>query len=111
MKLIYVCSPLRGDIEGNRALCREYCQRVFDAGHYPIAPHLQLDWLDDDDACDREAGIKMGIKVLRECDEVWVFGDTISEGMRAEIAEASRRRVKVVYMARYGVSNEKSIRI
>lgn len=111
MKLIYICSPLRGDTETNRAMAMEYCEYVYELGHYPIAPHAQLSWLDDDDERDRAEGMAAGIDVLRECDEVWVFGDTISEGMRAEIAEASRRRVEVVYMARYGVSNEKSIRI
>jgi hypothetical protein len=93
VKLIYVCSPLRGDVEGNRERCRAYCEYVFDAGYYPIAPHLQLDWLDDNDECDRASGMKMGIDVLKECDELWVFGDGISNGMAAEIRAAEARRM------------------
>ena len=99
MQLIYICSPLRGDIDANRAMAMEHCEYVYEEGHYPIAPHAQLSWLDDDDERDRAGGLEAGIGVLRECDAVWVFGDTISEGMRAEIAEARRRGVEVVYMA------------
>lgn len=39
----------------------------------------------------------MGIVLLGKCDEVWVFGGTISEGMAAEIARAKKQRKKIRY--------------
>ena len=40
---------------------------------------------------EREAGLRMAPKLLAMCDEMWVFGDEISEGMVGEIIEASAR--------------------
>lgn len=40
VKRIYVCSPLRGDIEANQALARQLCKAVIDDGHAPFAPHI-----------------------------------------------------------------------
>ena len=39
-KLIYVCSPYRGDIEMNTKNAREYCRRIVAEGDIPMAPHL-----------------------------------------------------------------------
>ena len=35
--------------------------------------------------------------MLKRFDELWVFGDRISEGMGAEIAEAERLGVPVIF--------------
>ena len=32
--------------------------------------------------------MKLGLRWLEEADELWVFGDTVSEGMTAEIKKA-----------------------
>ena len=34
---------------------------------------------------------------MGKCEEVWVFGDVISEGMEAEIEKAKRMRKKIRY--------------
>ena len=45
-------------------------------------------FLKDEEKRERENGIRLGLRWLEEADEVWVFGDTISEGMAVEIARA-----------------------
>ncbi len=44
--------------------------------------------LDDEDEDERNAGIDMGLELLNICDELWAFGDKISEGMLNEIESA-----------------------
>ena len=85
-KYIYVCSPLKGDIEGNRNKAIKYCSHVADQGHIPIAPHVYFTtFLDDRNKDHRALGLAFGLDILKKCDELWIFGDHISDGMRAEI--------------------------
>ncbi len=98
MKLIYVCSPLRGDVERNVKRAKEYCQLVMQARHIPIAPHVAYQGiLNDDIPAERKMALKIGRKILKKCDEVWVFGHFISEGMRSEIEAAQRLQIPVYY--------------
>jgi len=98
VKIIYVCSPLRGDISGNIAKAKQYCRAVALGGDMPIAPHIYCTaFLDDTMPNERAAGMKIGIELLRFCDELRIYGDTISEGMAAEMAEAERRGIPIIY--------------
>lgn len=93
---IFVCSPLRGDYEQNIVAARNYCKQVVNQGHRPFAPHLLYpQFLDDTDATDRAAGIAMAVDDLAECDELWAFGDRVSEGMAHEIALAKSLGIPV----------------
>lgn len=87
MKKVYICSPLKGDIQGNIEKARKYCRdALLNDGCIPIAPHAYFtQFLDDTNAIERVIGMECGIELLDMCDELWVFGSTISEGMRAEI--------------------------
>ena len=96
MKLIYVASPMRGDVEGNIKRAAKYCEHVMNCGHIPIAPHLAWrDFLDDETAGHRENALKMALSLIERVDEVWVFGDVISDGMRREI-EVSEKLGKTI---------------
>ena len=46
---------------------------------------------------ERDLALFMDIVLMGKCDEVWVLGDRISEGMKTEIETAKRRRQKVRY--------------
>lgn len=86
---IYVCSPLKGDIERNIRKAIGYSRFVYSKGGIPLAPHtIFTQFLDDGDCEEREAGIEMGVQLLVKCNEMWSFGEKISEGMAAEIAAA-----------------------
>ena len=41
-KLIYICAPLRGEVEKNIAFAREKAREVFAEGDVPICPHLMF---------------------------------------------------------------------
>lgn len=98
MKLIYVCSPLRGDVEGNVEKAKGYCKKVIEEGHIPIAPHVAYQGiLNDDIPKERRKALKIGLEILKKCDEVWVFGHFISEGMKGEVEAARQIGMPVRY--------------
>lgn len=86
-KLVYVCSPLKGNIEENINKAKGYCKEVIEKGFIPIAPHIYFtQFLNDLKEEERKMGIECGMELLKLCDELWVYGDyTKSEGMTAEI--------------------------
>ena len=91
--LVYICSPLSGDVPGNTEKARRYCRFALEKGQIPIAPHLLFpQFMDDTDPSERELAVHMNIVLLGKCKELWVFGDAVTEGMAKEIKVAKRRR-------------------
>ena len=98
MKAVYVCSPLKGDIETNVRRANGYCRFVAKQGVIPLAPHVMfLGFLDDTIQAEREMGMALGLEILKVCSELWVFGEKISEGMQAEIKVAEIMGVPIQY--------------
>ena len=90
--LVYVCSPLSGDVERNTEKARRYCRFAVENGCIPLAPHLLFpQFMSDADPAERNLALFMDIVLLSKCDELWVFGGTISKGMSLEIARAKRK--------------------
>ena len=98
---IYVCSPYRPKMEPPELAKRELadnidraktaCRLVAELGAVPICSHLFCtQFLDDNIASEREQGRSIGLEMLKDADELWCFSEYISEGMMAEIQEASR---------------------
>lgn len=100
MKTVYICSPLAGDIPGNVQKAKGYCRDAIKEGVIPIAPHVYFtEFLDDMVTEERDAGRAMGADLLRHCDEIWVFGNRVTEGMRSEIQRAHELGIDIVRMS------------
>lgn len=98
--MVYVCSPLSGDVEKNIANARRYSRFAVERGYIPIAPHLLFpQFLNDKDPVERELGLHFGNALMSHCSEVWVFGETISAGMDAEIRRAKRKNYRLRYFS------------
>lgn len=97
MPLIYICSPYSGDILKNMEKATGYAQFAYESGCIPVTPHLLFNFLSDDDPKERRIALHMDIVLMGKCQEVWVFGERISDGMEKEIALAKKRRQKVRY--------------
>lgn len=98
MKLIFICSPYRGDMELNTARARRYCHFAYAEGYVPFAPHIHnTQFLEDGMFEEREAGILLGLEVLCKCDELWLFGSLLTEGMETELKMALRLKKHVRY--------------
>ena len=96
--MIFVCSPYRGDVIRNAEKAQLYCQMVIKSGLIPIAPHLYFpQFLDDNDPAEREAGIRAGLELIKHCNEIWVFGKEITDGMRQEIEFARKLEKRIKY--------------
>ena len=86
-KLIYVCSPYRGDVERNLAYARVLTKFALNNSYIPITPHLYLTQvLEEDDPEQRKKGMAAGKELLKQCRYILVgskYGFT--EGMLEEI--------------------------
>ena len=95
---IYVASRYAGDVEANVKAAIRYCRLVIDRGYMPIASHLLYPQiLHDDDPVERELGMLFGLALLRDCDEVWVFGE-VSPGVAREVEEAKRLQKRIRFV-------------
>lgn len=99
-KIVYICSPLRGNIEKNIRKAQGYCREAVDLWPevIPIAPHIYCtQFLDETIQQERETGMELGIALLDMCDELWVYGiNNPSEGMKKEIAYAKEHGIPVI---------------
>ena len=95
---VYVASRYAGNVEANVKAATRYCRLVIDRGYMPIASHLLYPQiLHDDDPAERELGMLFGLALLRDCDEVWVFGE-VSPGVAREIEEAKQLHKRIRFM-------------
>lgn len=98
-KLVYICSPCRGDYEKNIQKAQGYCREAMEkwSDVLPIAPHVYFtQFLDDTNEKERELGMAAGIALLSICDEIWVYGmENPSQGMASEITYAIEHAIPV----------------
>lgn len=94
--LVYICSPFSGDIEGNTEKARKYSRFAVDEGAVPLAPHLLLPQFMSEKS-ERELAMFMDMVFLGRCEQLWVFGSTISKGMAAEIEKAKQKKMVIRY--------------
>ena len=97
-KKVFICSPFRGDMEGNARKAAAYSRMACEEGYLPIAPHLLFpQFLNEGVGAERQLGISMGLELLLCCDEIWVFGEA-TEGMQTEIAFATEQGKEIRFM-------------
>ena len=73
--LVYVASPLSGDVEANNERTRSFCRFVVEQGCIPRAPQLMYpQFMNDEDQAERELAMFMDVILLGKCSELWVLG-------------------------------------
>lgn len=96
--LVYICSPFAGDTESNTEKARRYSRFAVRNACIPLAPHLLFpQFLDDAVPAERSLAMFMNMVLLGKCEQLWVFGGTVSVGMAAEIEKAEKRNMPVRY--------------
>jgi hypothetical protein len=96
--MVYICSPFAGDEAGNIERARQFCKFAVRQGTIPFAPHLLYpQFMSDSNPADRELALLFGIVWLCKMDAVWVFGTTISPGMKREIAKARSKGIPIKF--------------
>lgn len=97
-KIVFICSPYKGDIEINTLRAKRYGRYAVTKEQVPIIPHLMYtQFLNEDSYEERAKGLEMGLMLLSKCQEIWVFGSRISKGMEMEIKEAERMKIPIRY--------------
>lgn len=97
MEKVFICSPMKGDVEKNLKLAKFVARVLINSGYIPVVPHLYFpQFLDDNDQYERIKGIKMGVELMKECDRMWIIGTTITNGMEYEINEAKKAKVPAI---------------
>ena len=67
-------------------------------GVVPLAPHtIFTQFLDEKIPEERSKGLQMGLEIMKQCGEVYVFGARITEGMATEIEAAVRLGIPIQY--------------
>jgi len=93
--LVYICSPFGGD-EQNAESARRYCRFAVTQETIPLAPHLHYpQFMDDSDPVQRKTGLWFALVLLCKTDELWVFGERITAGMKREILQAHARGLPI----------------
>lgn len=94
MKKVYICAPLGGNVAENLRKVRRYTKYALLCGTAPVVPHFYAECLDDSKSKEREIGMAAGLSLLWYCDEMWIFGDEETEGMKSEIQFCKNLNVK-----------------
>ena len=98
---MYICSPYAGDVKQNVRRAQAYCRFAVQKNCVPIATHLLFpQFMDDTDPVQRQQALFMSRLLLTKCNEVWVFGETISQGMASEIRKAESRNKTIRYFTK-----------
>jgi hypothetical protein len=94
---VYVCHPFADDPVENAVRVRLICRRLVHAGVVPVAPSIYWPQFLDD-LTERDLGQNVALELLGLCDELWVYGDRVTERMERELAEARVRQVTVRFI-------------
>jgi hypothetical protein len=91
---VYVCHPYADHPADNIERVLDISRELIALGVMPIAPHLYLPQLVDERG-DRDRAIALCLELIDTCDEVRVFGDRVTPGMKREIDYARVRGLPV----------------
>ena len=94
--IVYICSPYAGDVEHNVKAAQGYSRHAVDKGCIPLAPHLLFPQFLSEET-ERELAIFMDLVLLGKCEQLWVFGGEVSDGMRREIGRAKQKNMTIRY--------------
>lgn len=102
-KIIYIAHPIGGDIKGNLEMVGEIYRQIslYRPDVIPFAPYIAtIACLNDNVPQERAIGFEHNKAFFDKgiIDEVWLYGDRISNGMAQEIAWAYSLGIPVVSM-------------
>lgn len=95
MKKVYICSPLGSNIKENLEKAKRYAKYALLCGTAPVIPHFYALCLDDNNPEEQEIGMAAGLSLLWFCDEMWIFGDEITDEMRSEMQFCENLNIRI----------------
>jgi len=104
IRVVYMAHPVSGDVEANLARAKRWYKWITD--NYKVG--VVADWIinceiyDDSNPADREAGLLVCEEIASRCDEIWLVGGVVSNGMAREAEAAEAAGVTVVDLSAAG---------
>lgn len=98
-KTVFIAHPVSGDIKENMKKVLDICEEIHSKDIIPVAPYLvSLQYLNDEVVEDRELGVCANLECFHRgyIDELWLFGDKISSGMKQEMLLAKELNIPIV---------------
>ncbi|MFA6340783.1 MAG: DUF4406 domain-containing protein [Candidatus Paceibacterota bacterium] len=98
-KVVFVAHPISGDVAGNVKKVLAICAEIHRGGNIPVVPYIvSLQYLDDTIIEERRLGIDANLICFHKhfIDELWLFGNRISEGMKEEVILAIALGIPIV---------------
>lgn len=109
-RLVYICAPLRGEVEKNIEYARQKAREVFLTGDMPVCPHLMFPPIaDPGDPEEDQAAREMGLQLVSLCQQVNVYGSERTAGMQAEIECAEALNIPVLNVGDMPVNDARYI--
>ena len=101
LKTVFIAHRLKGDFEENMKSALRWARwAIMEKSVAPVIPYAYLCLiLNDSDAQDRNLGLSCSLRILRQCDELWVCGPSpaYSSEVWVEVSEAKANAIPVVY--------------
>jgi len=99
-RMVYICAPLRGeDMPANIERARMYARDVLLQGDVPFCPHIYFSQLADaNDPAEDGLAMQACLAFLDNCQQINVYADPPTPGMRMEIEHAAMRGIPVNQM-------------
>ncbi len=101
MKKVYICAPHDEDLEK----VARYVAYAFECDAAPYAPQQYAQALDVNNLADRQKMKSAGMSHLLFAEELWVFGEEVTQEMKDEICLAKSMKLKIKPI-RIGEGNE-----
>lgn len=99
MTVVYLAHPVGGDVERNLIAARELYRRYTEWHPWVaiVAPWItECELWDDADPEQRRLGLERCMAVVAKCDQIWLCGPRVSEGMALERDAAMAAGVVVI---------------
>lgn len=111
MRIAYIAHPISGDIAGNLEKIRQIVREINlnEPETVPFAPYwLDCHALDDNIPEERERGIKNDHELFSRgfIDELRLYGDKISHGMKEELKQALTYHIPVINYTEQTIEQE-----
>jgi hypothetical protein len=97
MLRVYTCHRFAADRVGAMRSLRRVCRQLIDEGCLPVCPQLFLPMFLDE-GTERDVALRLCQEMIKDCDEVRVYGREITPGMRIEISFAETLGLPVRYV-------------
>lgn len=92
---IYVSAPLGKDWDEDIENAAKYYEFTLQSECVPVGPHAYATMFGVNEASEIKRLRQAGMSLIWFCDEIWVFGDQITESMQEEISFGRNMKIRM----------------